>query len=154
MAGSVNKAIIIGNVGGDPTIRTFNDGTKAASFSVATSQRWRDKNTNETKEKTEWHKVSVSGNLAGIVENYVKKGSKVYVEGALETRKWTDQSGIERYVTEIAVRGFGGTITLLDKREGNPQGQSQSTEYDQSPHQPASASGYHSTPDLDEDIPF
>lgn len=117
MAGSVNKVILIGNLGKDPEIRTFQNGGRVASFSVATSESWKDKQTGERKERTEWHRVSVlNDNLVGIVEKYVRKGSKVYLEGQLETRKYTDKDNIERYTTEVVLRPFRGEITLLDSR--------------------------------------
>lgn len=114
MAGSVNKVIIIGNVGKDPEIRNFPNGGKVANFSVATSESWKDKSTGERKERTEWHRISVMNEaLVGIVEKYVKKGSKIYVEGKLETRKY-EKNGQEAYTTEIVIRSYGGEITLLD----------------------------------------
>ena len=115
MAGSVNKVILVGNVGKDPEIRRTQDGRPIASLSLATSETWRDKSTGERKEKTEWHRVVVfSEPLCKIVEQYVKKGAKIYVEGALQTRKWTDQSGAEKYSTEVVLQGFNGTLTMLD----------------------------------------
>lgn len=111
---SVNKVILIGNLGADPDIRTFESGDKVANLSVATSERWKDKNSGERKEKTEWHRVSVFGGAAGVCEQYLKKGSKVYIEGQLETRKWTDQSGQDKYTTEVIVRGYNGSLTMLD----------------------------------------
>lgn len=115
MSGSVNKAILVGNVGADPEIRRTQDGRPIANLRIATSESWRDKSTGERKEKTEWHSVVVfNEGLCKVVEQYVKKGSKVYVEGALQTRKWTDQSGNERYSTEVVLQGFGGTLTMLD----------------------------------------
>lgn len=117
MAGSVNKVIIVGNVGKDPEIRQTQDGRKIANLTVATSERWKDKTTGEQREKTEWHRVVVfSEGLAGVVERYVHKGSKVYIEGALQTRKYTDQSGVEKYTTEIVLQGFGATLVLLDSK--------------------------------------
>jgi single-strand DNA-binding protein len=117
MAGSVNKVILIGNIGRDPEIRSTNDGTKVASLSVATSETWKDKNSGERKEKTEWHRVVVfNDRLVDVIERYVKKGSKLYLEGALQTRKWTDNSGIEKYTTEIVLQRFRGELTLLDGR--------------------------------------
>lgn len=119
MAGSVNKVIIIGNLGSDPDIRTFPGGGKVANLSVATSERWKDKNSGEQRERTEWHKVAVHVEGAvNYVEQYLAKGSKVYVEGKLETRKWQDQSGQDRYTTEIVVRPYSGQITGLDGRQG------------------------------------
>jgi single-strand DNA-binding protein len=122
VAGSVNKVIIVGNLGKDPDVRHTQDGRPIAQLSIATSETWRDKNTGERKEKTEWHRVVVFNEaLAKIAEQYLKKGAKVYVEGKLATRKWTDQSGAERYTTEIELSGFNSTLTMLDgRREGGP----------------------------------
>lgn len=114
MSGSVNKVILIGNCGKDPEIRTMQNGSKVANVSIATSESWKDKATGEKKEKTEWHRVVIFGALADIVERYVKKGSKIYVSGSLQTRKWTDKDGAEKYSTEVVLQGFGGELTLLD----------------------------------------
>ena len=123
MAGSVNKVILIGNLGADPEIRHTQDGRPIANLSIATSESWRDRNTGERKEKTEWHRVVVfSEGLAKIVEQYLKKGSKVYIEGQLQTRKWTDQSGNDKYSTEVVLSGFNGTLTMLDSRSGGGDG--------------------------------
>ncbi|MCD8563160.1 MAG: single-stranded DNA-binding protein [Alphaproteobacteria bacterium] len=123
MAGSVNKVILIGNLGQDPEIRSFQSGDRVASFSIATSESWKDKATGERKEKTEWHRVSVlNQGLVKIVESYVKKGSKVYIEGQLETRKWQDQNGQDKYTTEVVLRPFRGELTLLDSRGGSAGG--------------------------------
>jgi single-strand DNA-binding protein len=120
MAGSVNKAIIIGNLGRDPEVRSFSNGGKVANLTVATSETWKDKQSGERKERTEWHKVTIMNDaLVGIAERYLRKGSKVYVEGQIETRKWQDQSGADRYSTEIVLRPYGGTLTLLDKPSGS-----------------------------------
>lgn len=117
MAGSVNKVILVGNLGKDPEIRFMQDGGKIASFSVATSESWKDKVTGERKERTEWHRIAIMNDkLAEIAERYLKKGSKVYLEGQLQTRKWTDQAGQERYTTEILLSRFKGELTLLDSR--------------------------------------
>jgi len=113
---SVNKVIIVGLVGNQPDIRTTEGGKEIANFSVATSEKWTEKATGEKKEKTEWSRVVAFGNIAGIVKNYVKKGSKVYLEGSLQTRKWTDKDGVERYTTEIVLQGFGAKIEVLDKK--------------------------------------
>jgi single-strand DNA-binding protein len=119
MAGSVNKVILVGNVGKDPEIRRTQDGRPIANLSIATSESWRDKATGEKKEKTEWHRVVIfSEPLCKIVEQYVKKGSKLYVEGALQTRKWTDQSGAEKYSTEVVIQGYNGSLTMLDGASG------------------------------------
>lgn len=117
MSGSINKVILIGNLGQDPEVRTTNNGTKVANLSVATSERWKDKNSGEAKEKTEWHRVVVFGNLAGVLESFARKGSKVYLEGSLQTRKWQDQSGQDKYTTEVVLQGFGGKLVLLDSRK-------------------------------------
>ena len=117
MAGSVNKVILLGNIGKDPDIKSTQNGSKLASFSIATSKRWKDKQTQEYKDKTEWHKVVVFGEgLVDIIDKYVKKGSKVYIEGELQTRKWQDQSGNDRYTTEVILQGFNSTLTLLDNK--------------------------------------
>jgi len=117
MAGSVNKVILVGNLGADPEVRTFQNGGKVCNLRIATSERWRDRNTGENREKTEWHSVAIfSEPLAKIAEQYLRKGSKVYIEGQLETRKWQDQSGQDRYSTEVVLRPYRGELTLLDSR--------------------------------------
>jgi single-strand DNA-binding protein len=117
MAGSVNKVILVGNLGRDPEIRSAQSGTRIATLSLATSESWRDKNTGERKEKTEWHRVVIfNENLVKVAEQYLKKGSKIFVEGALQTRKWTDQAGVEKYSTEVVLQGFRGELTMLDGR--------------------------------------
>lgn len=117
MAGSVNKVILVGNLGKDPEIRRTQDGRPIANLSIATSETWRDKGTGERKEKTEWHRVVIfNDNIVKVVENYVKKGSTVYIEGALQTRKWTDQQGVGKYSTEIVVSRFKGELTMLGGR--------------------------------------
>ncbi len=117
MAGSVNKVILIGNVGKDPEIRRTQDGRPIANLRIATSESWRDKNSGERKEKTEWHNVVIfNENLCKVVEQYIKKGAKLYIEGQLQTRKWTDQAGVEKYTTEVVLQGFSGTLTMLDTR--------------------------------------
>ncbi|WP_077961218.1 single-stranded DNA-binding protein [Ensifer adhaerens] len=124
MAGSVNKVILIGNVGADPEIRRTQDGRPIANLRIATSETWRDRNSGERKEKTEWHTVVVfNEGLCKVVEQYVKKGAKLYIEGALQTRKWQDQNGNDRYSTEVVLQGFGSTLTMLDGRgEGGGSG--------------------------------
>ena len=123
MAGSVNKVIIVGNLGRDPEVRSFQNGGKVVNLNIATSESWRDKASGERKERTEWHRVSILNEpLAKIAEQYLKKGSKVYIEGQLETRKWQDQSGAEKYTTEIVLRPYRGELTLLDGREGGSGG--------------------------------
>jgi single-strand DNA-binding protein len=123
MAGSVNKVILIGNLGKDPEIRRTQDGRPIANLTLATSEQWRDKNSGERKEKTEWHRVVIfSEPLCKIVEQYLKKGAKIYIEGALQTRKWTDQQGVEKYTTEVVLQGFNSVLTMLDGRSGGSSG--------------------------------
>ena len=119
MAGSVNKVILVGNLGRDPEIRSTNDGTKVANLSLATSESWRDRNSGERRERTEWHRVVIfNDRLVDVVEKYLSKGSKIYVEGQLQTRKWTDRDGQERYTTEVVLQRFRGELTMLDSRGG------------------------------------
>jgi single-strand DNA-binding protein len=114
---SINKVILVGNVGGDPEIRNTNDGREIATFSLATSDSWKDKNTGERKDKTEWHRIVIfSQGLVGIVKNYVKKGSKLYIEGQIQTRKWTDNNGVDKYTTEIIMQNFNSTLQILDSK--------------------------------------
>src|ERR1035437_6904010 len=123
MAGSVNKVILVGNLGKDPEIRRTQDGRPIANLSVATSDSWRDKATGERKEKTEWHRVVIfNEGLCKVAEQYLKKGAKVYIEGQLQTRKWTDQAGVEKYSTEVVLQGFNSTLTMLDGRSGGGGG--------------------------------
>jgi single-strand DNA-binding protein len=123
MAGSVNKVILVGNLGRDPEVRTFQNGGKVCNLRIATSETWRDRQSGERKERTEWHSVAIYAEpLAKIAEQYLKKGSKVYIEGALETRKWQDQSGADRYTTEVVLRPYSGNLTLLDGRDGGGGG--------------------------------
>ncbi len=161
MAGSVNKVILIGNLGRDPEIRFAQNGNKIANFSIATSESWRDKSSGERKEKTEWHRIVVfSEGLAGIAEKYLKKGSKVYIEGALQTRKWTGNDGVEKYSTEIVLQGFNSTLTMLDGRSdgggsGYGGGSSGGGEPDWgSPDQGGGGGAAPSGGDLDDEIPF
>ena len=157
MVGSVNKAILLGNLGRDPEIRSMQSGAKMASFSIATSKRWKDRNTQEQKEKTSWHNIVVFGDgLVDIVEKYVKKGSKIYVEGEIQTRKWQDKDGNDRYTTEVILQGYNSNLTLLDNRN-NPQINSNNTDQiDQSKSMEDNSFGSQSSDsdDLDEDIPF
>jgi single-strand DNA-binding protein len=127
MAGSVNKVILVGNLGRDPEIRSTQDGTKVANLSLATSEQWRDRTSGERRERTEWHRVVVfNDKLCEVIEKYLKKGSKVYIEGQLQTRKWTDQSGVEKYTTEVVLQRFRGELTMLDGRQdGSSSGYSE-----------------------------
>ena len=130
MAGSVNKVIIIGNLGANPEVRTFQNGGKVCNLRIATSENWKDKNTGERREKTEWHTVAIfQEGLVRIAEQYLRKGSKVYIEGKLQTRKWQDQSGQDRYSTEVVLNGYDGVMTMLDGRNDNQDG-SQGGGYD------------------------
>ena len=123
MAGSVNKVILIGNLGADPEVRTFQNGGKVCNLRIATSENWKDKNTGERRDKTEWHTVAIfQEGLVRIAEQYLRKGSKVYIEGKLQTRKWQDQSGQDRYSTEVVLNGFDGTLTMLDGRNSEGGG--------------------------------
>jgi single-strand DNA-binding protein len=161
MAGSVNKVILVGNLGKDPEIRRTQDGRPIANLSVATSETWRDKATGERKEKTEWHRVVIfNEGLAKVAEQYLKKGAKVYVEGQLQTRKWTDQSGAEKYTTEVVLQGFNSTLTMLDGRGGGgggfsdePSGDFGASGTSAAPPRRAVAAGSRNS-DMDDDIPF
>ncbi|PDT87852.1 single-stranded DNA-binding protein [Bradyrhizobium sp. Y36] len=163
MAGSVNKVILVGNLGKDPEIRRTQDGRPIANLSIATSETWRDKNSGERKEKTEWHRVVIfNEGLCKVAEQYLKKGAKVYIEGALQTRKWTDQSGVEKYSTEVVLQGFNSTLTMLDGRGGGgsfgdePGGDfGSSGPVSSAPRRPVAAGGGGGrNNDMDDDIPF
>jgi single-strand DNA-binding protein len=173
MAGSVNKVILIGNVGADPEIRRTQDGRPIANLRIATSESWRDRNSGERREKTEWHTVVVfSEPLCKIIEQYVKKGAKLYIEGALQTRKWQDQTGNDRYSTEVVLQGFNSTLTMLDgrgegggERRGGGDFGGGAPSYDDYGSRPSSGGGSSSggasrsggsplSRDMDDDIPF
>ena len=166
MAGSVNKVILVGNVGADPEIRRTQDGRPIANIRLATSETWRDKNTGERKEKTEWHRVVVfNEGLCKVVEQYVKKGSKLYIEGALQTRKWQDQTGNDRYTTEVVLQKFRGELQMLDARGqgeggqvGGYSGGGRSSDFGQSgPNEDFNRGGGRSggmSRELDDEIPF
>jgi single-strand DNA-binding protein len=167
VAGSVNKVILIGNLGKDPEIRTTGDGTKVASFTVATSENWKDRNSGERRERTEWHRVVIfNDRLVDVVERFVKKGSKIYLEGALQTRKWTDNSGQERYTTEVVLQKFRGELTMLDGRQGGGERDSDEGSYGGGGYggggrAPSSSGGGRPSSggpgpmtDLDDEIPF
>lgn len=148
MAGSLNKVTLIGNLGADPEIRTFGNGGKVCNLNIATSETWRDKTSGERREKTEWHTVAIfSEGLVGICEQYLKKGSKVYIEGALQTRKWQDQSGNDRYSTEVVLQGYGGTMLMLS---GRPD----SGGYSEQASDPGGSAPAPENNDLDDEIPF
>lgn len=168
MAGSVNKVILIGNLGRDPETRSFQNGGKVCNLRIATSENWKDRNTGERRERTEWHSVSIlSEGLVRVAEQYLKKGSKVYIEGQLRTRKWQDQSGNDRYSTEVVLQGFGATLTMLDGRNGSQdsgqggyggssgsghsQGSSQGGSYDSGSQGYGSDAGHNID---DDEIPF
>ncbi len=165
MAGSVNKVILVGNLGKDPEVRSMQDGTKIVSFNLATSETWNDRASGERKEKTEWHRVVVFNDRIGdVVEKYCKKGAKVYIEGALQTRKWTDQAGAEKYTTEVVIGRFKGELTMLDTRNSAEGGggdyapRERAAPAARAPAARGSAAPSWDQPkpggDLDDDIPF
>ena len=168
MAGSVNKVILVGNLGRDPEVRSTQDGTKIVNLSIATSERWKDKNTGEPREKTEWHRVVIfNENLGRVAEQYLRKGANVYVEGQLQTRKWTDQQGVEKYTTEVVLQRYRGEMTLLGSRGDSGVGSSysggdsgggfagsQGASMGDSVSAPTTPPPMRSTNDLDDDIPF
>jgi single-strand DNA-binding protein len=164
MAGSVNKVILVGNLGKDPEVRRTQDGRPIVQLSVATSENWRDKNTGERKEKTEWHRVVIfSEGLAKVAEQYLKKGAKVYLEGQLQTRKYTDKDGVEKYSTEVVLQGFNSNLTMLDSRGGGAGGGSDDmggSDFGSSgpmsggARKPAMAAAGGKRGDMDDEIPF
>ncbi len=150
---SINKVILVGNVGQDPDIRSTSDGRELANFSLATSESWKDKSTGEKKEKTEWHKIVIfSQGLVGIVKNYVKKGSKLYIEGSMQTRKWTDKDGVEKYTTEVVLQNFNSTLQILDSKDRNSSGSGDSYSSSQSSSKPKNTNV--SVEENDDEIPF
>ncbi len=163
MAGSVNKVIIVGNLGRDPEVRSFQNGGKVCNLTIATSENWRDKQSGEKREKTEWHRIAIfSEGLVNVAERFLRKGSKVYIEGQLETRKWQDQSGQDRYTTEIVLRGYNSSLTMLDGRnEGSGSGDSYGGGGYESGSAPGPSSGPAAGPssapaggNFDDEIPF
>ena len=158
MAGSLNKVMIIGNLGNDPDVRAMQNGGKVCNLSIATSESWKDKNTGERREKTEWHRVVIfNEGLVRVCENYLKKGSKVFIEGALETRKWQDQNGNDKYTTEIVLKPYNGNLTMLDNRNDNHDGGYQNnnnSNYNQSSGGQAQAAAAPVHDDFEDDIPF
>jgi len=157
MAGSVNKVILVGNLGADPEVRQTSDGRPIVNLRIATSENWKDRNTGERRERTEWHRVVIfSEGLARIAEQYLRKGSKVYLEGQLQTRKWEDQSGQERYSTEVVLQGFNSTLTMLDGRgdgDGGASGANQQGGQGES-RRPAPSAPAFDSGGSDDDIPF
>lgn len=164
MAGSVNKVILVGNLGADPEIRSLNSGDRVANLRIATSETWRDRMSGERKEKTEWHRVVVfNENIVKVCENYLRKGAKVYIEGSLQTRKWQDQSGQEKFSTEVVLQKFRGELTMLDGRGGDAErgGDSYGDSYggggggfSSGPRQSTSAPREDFSANLDDEIPF
>ncbi len=161
MSGSVNKVILVGNLGRDPEIRTMQNGNRVANLSVATSERWFDKRANERREKTEWHRVVIfDEKLIDVVEQYVHKGSKIYLEGQLQTRKWTDQSGVEKYSTEVVLQRFRGVLTMLDSKGDSNDASSGDMDGDTGGYTGGDTGGGDQSggtgpsPDLNDDIPF
>ena len=162
MAGSVNKVILVGNLGRDPEIRSLQDGNRVCNLSLATSENWRDKNSGERREKTEWHRIVVfNDRLVDVIEKFLRKGSKIYVEGQLQTRKWTDQQGQDRYSTEVVLQRYRGELTMLDGRASSEGG----GDYGGGPASGGGGGGFGGPPgggsggpsgggDLDDDIPF
>lgn len=149
MAGSLNKVTLIGNLGKDPEIRSTNDGKEIATFSVATTESWRDRTSGEKKERTEWHRIVVfNDGLVNVIKNYVKKGSKLYIEGALQTRKWVDAAGVEKYSTEVILQNFNSTLIMLDNKGNGSDGG-----FDHGPKNNDSSSTFDHS-DLDDEIPF
>jgi len=163
MAGSINKVILVGNLGADPEVRSLNSGDKVCNLSIATSESWKDKQSGERREKTEWHRVVIfNDNLVRVCENYLKKGSKVYIEGALQTRKWTDRDGNDKYTTEIVLQRYRGELAMLDSRNGG-QGGGGGYNQDRGGYNQNQGGGSRSASaqegpaqdfDLDDDIPF
>lgn len=155
MAGSVNKVILVGNLGQDPEVRTFQSGGKVCNFSIATSETWKDRNTGERREKTEWHRVAIfAEGLVRIAEQYLTKGSKVYVEGQLETRKWQDQTGNDRYTTEVVLRPYRGELTMLGGRSERGSAGGQYNDAGAGPPPADEGGRYSASQDLDDEIPF
>jgi single-strand DNA-binding protein len=161
MAGSVNKVILIGNLGADPEVRNLPSGSKIVNLRLATTETWKDRTTGERKERTEWHRVVIfNENIAKVAEQYLKKGAKVYVEGALQTRKWEDQGGQERYSTEVVLQNFNGTLTMLDGRQGGEEGgfsgppSSGSSSRQSEGRRPSSSAPAFESSGMDDDIPF
>ncbi len=154
MAGSINKVILIGNLGRDPEVRSTQDGTRVANFTLATNETWRDRESGERRERTEWHRIVIfNERLVDVAEKYLRKGSKIYIEGQIQTRKWTDQSGQERYTTEVVLQRFRGELTMLDTRGGPATAEAGAEAEGKAEAEPAEG-GSKVGQDLDDEIPF
>ena len=158
MAGSVNKVILVGNLGKDPEVRNFPSGGKVCNFPLATSENWKDRNSGERQERTQWHNIAIfSEPISNVAEQYLKKGSKVYLEGQLETRKWQDQSGNDRYSTDVVIRPYSGSLTMLDSRSDNIGSLNHGVSAQYAPEKESLRGGTHENDgigDLDDEIPF
>ena len=154
MAGSINKVILLGRLGGDPEIRVSQDGNKIARFSIATSESWKDKNTNEKKDRTEWHRIVIfSAGLADVAEKYLKKGSQIYIEGQIRHRKYTDQSGMEKNISEVVLQGYNTTLTMVDNRNNSETNELSSPSLDNSTADKNVTSDFDSV-DVEDEVPF
>ena len=155
MAGSVNKVILLGNLGRDPDVRASQDGNKIVNLSIATSERWKDRNSGEQREKTEWHRVVIfNENIARIAEQYLRKGSTVYIEGQLQTRKWTDNNGIDKYTTEVVIPNYSGVMTMLDSRSQSSVTEENTNQLESAADEALGGSDNSTAEQLDDDIPF
>ena len=155
MAGSLNKVLLIGRLGADPEIKQMVNGKNVARLSLATSQSWKDKNTGEKKEKTEWHRVVVfNEGLVNVVQQYLKKGAQVYIEGQLQTRKWTDNNGIDKYTTEVVIPNYSGVMTMLDSRSQSPVTEENTNQLESAADEALGGSDNSTAEQLDDDIPF
>ena len=154
MAGSINKVILLGRLGGDPEIRVSQDGNKIARFSVATSESWKDKNTNEKKDRTEWHRIVIfSAGLAEVAEKYLKKGSQIYIEGQIRHRKYTDQSGMEKNISEIVLQGYNSNLTMIDSKNSNDNNNMSTPSFDNSTQDKNISSEFDDV-DIEDEVPF
>jgi len=155
MAGSVNKVILLGNLGKDPDIRATSTGSRLASFSIATSTKYRNKDTQQLEDKTEWHRIVVfNDKLADICEKYLRKGSKIYIEGQLQTRKWTDNNGVDKYTTEVVIPNYSGVLTMLDSRAQSSVSDENTSQLDSAADEALGGSDNSTAEQLDDDIPF
>ena len=155
MAGSVNKGILLGNLGKDPDIRATSTGSRLASFSIATSTKYRNKDTQQLEDKTEWHRIVVfNDKLADICEKYLRKGSKIYIEGQLQTRKWTDNNGVDKYTTEVVIPNYSGVLTMLDSRAQSSVSEENTSQLDSAADEALGGSDNSTAEQLDDDIPF